>query len=150
MHVPLHDTVLKRYRVAAGSARTIHDYLYPHDFHHFHDSSILPDYYPCAIPPTPTIPPLKSLPESHPTIPPWKSLPESHAGGHSLDPLNPTHAPPQTPLTATQLPTHPALNSSHLHHSNHQSKFWTRGPGPKTFENSLVYVYPPIILLSHL
>ena len=25
----LHDTVLKRYRVAAGSARTIHDYLRP-------------------------------------------------------------------------------------------------------------------------
>ena len=37
---------LKRYRAAAGSARTIHDYLRPHDFHHFHDSSILPDYYP--------------------------------------------------------------------------------------------------------
>ena len=26
---PLHDTVLKRYRVAAGSARTIHDYIRP-------------------------------------------------------------------------------------------------------------------------
>ena len=56
---------------------------------------------------------------------------------------NSTHPPPQTPLTATQLPTH-------LHQSNHQSKFWTRGHGHKTFENSLLYVYPPIILLSHL
>ena len=33
-----HDTVLKRYRVAAGSARTIYDYLL------MHDSSILYDY----------------------------------------------------------------------------------------------------------
>ena len=87
----------------------------PHDFHHFHDSSLIPDYSPCTIPSTPTIPLWKSLPESHPTIPLWKSLPESHAGGHSLDPLKPTHAPPQTQLTATQLTTHPALNSSHRH-----------------------------------
>ena len=30
--IALHDTVLKRYRVAAGSARTLHDYLHPHDY----------------------------------------------------------------------------------------------------------------------
>ena len=78
----------------------------------------------------------------------FPTLPHLFArGGHSLDPLKSTHAPPQTQLTATQLPTHPALNSSHRHQSNHQSKFWTRGPGPKTFRNSLLYMYPPIILL---
>ena len=34
---PLHDTVLKRYRVAAGSARPLRDYLPLRDFSIIHD-----------------------------------------------------------------------------------------------------------------
>ena len=92
-----HDTVfLERYRVAAGIAQPIHDYLLPHDFHHFHD------YFPLHDP-------------SYPTIPPWKSLPESHPGAHSLDPLKSTHAAP---------------NSTHRHSTHHSSGTQLKSPPP--------------------
>eukprot|EP01043_Picozoa_sp_COSAG02_P045659 COSAG02_NODE_4201_length_5632_cov_5.111874_3_plen_203_part_00 len=130
----LHDTVLKRYRVAAGSARTIHDYLYPPRLpslpRFFHHSRLF------------------SIARS---LLPHDSAMEIATG---IAPARPLSRPTQTnsptapnSLTATQLPTHPALKKSHRHQSNHQSKFWTRGPGPKTFRNSLLYIYLSIILL---
>ena len=94
---PLHDTVLKRYRVAAGSARPLRDYHLMHDSSFIHDyrlprdpsySTILPSFTTTS---ALAIPLWKSLPESRaaPTIPPWKSLPES--------PPAPTHRVPSRP-----------------------------------------------------
>ena len=93
----LHDTVLKRYRVAAGSARPLRDYHLMHDSSFIHDyrlprdpsySTILPSFTTTS---ALAIPLWKSLPESRasPTIPPWKSLPES--------PPAPTHRVPSRP-----------------------------------------------------
>ena len=81
----LHDTVLKRYRVAAGSARIINDYLQPRDSSIIHDyrlprdpshSTILPSFTTTS---ASAIPLWISLPESRPatTIPLGISLPES-------------------------------------------------------------------------
>ena len=81
----------------------------PHDFRHFHDSSLIPDYSPCTIPPTPTIPLWKSLPESHPTIPLWKSLPESHAGA--------THSTHSNQRTRRPKLNSPPLNFPLIRHS---------------------------------
>ena len=64
---PLHDTVLKTVSCSGRKRSSIIRLLIMHDY------SILHDYYPCTIPPTPTILLWKSLPESHPTIPLWKS-----------------------------------------------------------------------------
>ena len=124
----------KRYRVAAGSAQPIRDYLRP--------------------------PRLPSLPRFfHPSrlfsiarsLLPHDSAMEIATGiarvGHSLDPLKSTHPPPQTQLTATQLTTHPALNSTHLHQSNHQSKFLDPRTGKTPFSKPFLYIYLPIILL---
>ena len=147
----LHDTVLKRYRVAAGSARTIHDYLRPPRLpslpRFFHPSRLFslrdPSYtHDSAIEIATGIAPHDSAMEIATGIAPASSRTRRPKLNTPAAP-NSTHPPPKTPLTATQLPTH-------LHQSNHQSKFWTRGHGHKTFENSLLYVYPPIILLSHL
>ena len=96
-HPALHDTVLKRYRVAAGSARPLRDYHLMHDSSFIHDyrlprdpsySTILPSFTTTS---ALAIPLWKSLPESRaaPTIPPWKSLPES--------PPAPTHRVPSRP-----------------------------------------------------
>ena len=74
----LHDTVLKRYLVAAGSARPLRDYLPLRDFSIIHDyrlprdpsySTILPSFTTTS---ALAIPLWKSLPESRaaPTIPP--------------------------------------------------------------------------------
>ena len=79
------DTVLKRYRVAAGSARPLRDYLLLRDYRHFHDYLLLrdPSYSTITVTSTTTsalaIPLWKSLPESRPTttIPPRISLAES-------------------------------------------------------------------------
>ena len=82
---PLHDTVLKRYRVAAGSARPLRDYHLMHDSSFIHDyrlprdpsySTILPSFTTTS---ALAIPLWISLPESPPatTIPLWISLPES-------------------------------------------------------------------------
>ena len=68
--VALHDTVLKRYRVAAGSARPLRDY------HLMHDSSFIHDYRLPRDPSAPTTIPSFTT-TARPTIPLWKSLPES-------------------------------------------------------------------------
>ena len=44
----LHDTVLKRYRVAAGSAQPLHDYLHPHDSSTIRDYRLPRDPATCA------------------------------------------------------------------------------------------------------
>ena len=76
--LPLHDTVLKRYRVAAGSARPLRDYLPLRDFSIIHDYRLPRDpSYPTTFPSFTTtaystIPLAIWLPESRaaPTIPP--------------------------------------------------------------------------------
>ena len=70
-HLPsLHDTVLKRYRVAAGSARPLRDY------HLMHDSSFIHDYRLPRDPSYSTILPSFTT-TSALAIPLWISLPES-------------------------------------------------------------------------
>ena len=79
------DTVLKRYRVAAGNARPLRDYLLLRDYRHFHDYLLPrdPSYstitFSSATTSALAIPLWISLPESRPatTIPPWISLAES-------------------------------------------------------------------------
>ena len=65
---PLHDTVLKRYRVAAGSARPLRDY------HLMHDSSFIHDYRLPRDPSYSTILPSFTT-TSALAIPLWISLP---------------------------------------------------------------------------
>ena len=97
----LHDTVLKRYRVAAGSARPLRDYHLMHDSSFIHDyrlprdpsySTILPSFTTTS---ALAIPLWKSLPESRaaPTIPPWISLPESPPAPRTVSHHVPTSRP---------------------------------------------------------
>ena len=82
----LHDTVLKRYRVAAGSARPLRDY------HLMHDSSFIHDYRLPRDPSYSTILPSFTT-TSALAIPPWKSLPESPPAPRTVSHHVPTSRP---------------------------------------------------------
>ena len=142
-----HDTVLKRYRVAAGSARTIHDYLRPP-----------------RLPSLPRFFPHSRLFSLHDPSDPHDSAMEIATGiaPHDSAMEIATGIARGRPLTRpTRTNARAAPNSTHRHSTHHSSGTQLKSPPPvkspvkildartrtQDFPKLSPYIYPPIILL---